>query len=113
MKARLRNVIDGNTNYQCLQFCCPGCAEMHSNSGLHMIPVNTDKKSPSWSWDGNLESPTLSPSILTTSGNHEGKTQCHSYLRNGIFEFLSDCTHSLVNQQVSMPDLPEWIVDAT
>lgn len=109
MKAQLRTVDDHGTSYPCLAFCCPGCAEMHSNSGLHMLPVNTTEKTPAWTWDGNLEAPTLNPSILTESGNHEGPTRCHSYLRAGVFEYLDDCTHSLRNQHVPMLDLPEWV----
>lgn len=33
---------------------------------------------PSWKWDGNREAPTLSPSILRTSG-----CRWHGYLRDG------------------------------
>lgn len=80
---------------------------MHPGStGLHMLPVNSTTKSPSWEFDGNLEAPTLSPSILT--GRNSGKI-CHSFLRNGILEFLGDCNHKLANQSVPLPELPEWV----
>jgi hypothetical protein len=97
--------------YQCLAFVCPGCAEMHSNSGLHMLPVNTTEHSPSWDWDGNLEAPTLSPSILTGVGENPSRGVCHSYLKAGVFEYLGDCTHSMKNQHVPMGDLPEWFTE--
>jgi hypothetical protein len=70
-----------------------------------MLPVNCgDIKTPSWDWNGDLERPTLSPSILT-----QGYTVCHSFLRDGVFEFLTDSTHSLAGQSVPIPDLPKWV----
>lgn len=32
---------------------------------------------------------------------------CHSFVRNGVIEFLSDCTHALKGQHVPLPDWPE------
>ncbi len=104
MKASLRTVNDHGVTYQALVFVCPGCAEI-SGSGFHMLPVNSETKTPSWDWDGNLEAPTLSPSILTNL--HNGT--CHSFLRAGVFEFLSDCTHSLAGTQAPMSDLEGWM----
>ena len=106
MKAMLRGVDDHGIHYQALAFVCPGCAVMHSNSGLHMLPVNCgDVKAPSWDFDGNLDAPTLSPSILTGRGSDN---VCHSFLRAGVFEYLGDCTHPLTGQQVPMGELPDW-----
>jgi hypothetical protein len=87
-----------------------------------MLPVNVPKDSgldrPSWDWDGNLEAPTLSPSILTNGTrsvdhvrNDDGTfrfPRCHSFLKAGIFEFLTDSEHPLAGQKVPIPDLPEW-----
>jgi hypothetical protein len=58
--------------------CCPGCGE------LQILPAK--KKSAtggSWSWDGNREAPSLSPSIL-----HHCKDGIfwHGYLAKGEFE---------------------------
>jgi len=105
VKSMLRTVDDHGTRYTCLMFVCPGCGTGHT--GLHMLPVNTTAKSPSWTWDGNLEAPTLSPSILT---RWTDKFVCHSFLRVGVFEYLGDCTHKYANQQVPIPDLPDWIL---
>lgn len=109
MKSMLRTVNDHGNVYQALLFVCPGCLEF-GGSGLHMLPVNTENNSPSWSFDGDFERPTLNPSILTYKDRPEFR--CHSFLRNGIFEFLDDCSHSLANQHVPIPDLPQWVVDA-
>lgn len=110
MKAMLRNVIHGAVRYPCLMFICPGCKEA-GGTGLHMLPVNTDQKQPAWDWDGNFEKPTLSPSILTKSGPVENTSTCHCFLRAGVFEFLTDSTHSLAGKHVPIPDLPEWVIN--
>ena len=107
MKSMLRTVNDHGLEYPCLMFICPGCAE-DLGSGLHMLPVNTTVKEPAWSWDGNLEKPTITPSILT--GRDSDKI-CHSYLKEGIFQFLEDSTHSLAGTFVEIPDLPDWVID--
>ena len=110
-KAQIRNVDDHGIKYQALAFVCPGCAEA-GGSGFHMLPVNSTEKSPSWDWDGNLEAPTLSPSILSSTAPYSDTGRplgiCHSFLKAGVFEFLADCTHSLAGQSVPMGDLPEW-----
>lgn len=113
MKSQLRTIKNNDITYQALYFVCPGCEAMDGGSGAHLLPVNTEEKKPSWTWDGNLDAPTLSPSILTHYEYGEKKQQrrCHSFLRNGIFEFLSDCTHELKNQHVPIPDMPEWMID--
>lgn len=109
MKTMLRTVNDGSNRYQALYFCCPGCAEMYENDGLHILAVNTDEVSPSWSFDGDFDAPTLSPSVLTRRGQGEGV--CHSFLRNGIFQYLNDSTHSMAGKHVPIPDLPDWVVN--
>lgn len=120
MKAMLRHVDDHGTKYDALMFVCPGCGTPytlldgteHTPSGLHMLPVNTPGRSPQWDWDGNLEAPTLSPSILSHIHPYDEQSKplgvCHSFLKAGVFEFLSDCSHSFAGQHVPMPDLPTW-----
>ena len=108
MKSQLVHVDHHDVRYDALQFVCPGCMEMPGGgSGLHMLPVtDTQGRRPSWSWDGNLEAPTLSPSILT---HGRDDNRCHSFLRAGVFEFLTDSTHSLAGQHIPMPDLFDWV----
>jgi hypothetical protein len=103
MKSQLRNVTDGDIRYTALMFVCPGCEKL-GGSGLHMLPVNSPQTSPSWGWNENLEKPTLTPSILTKYDDRV----CHSFLTDGVFEFLSDCSHELAGQKVEIPDLYEW-----
>lgn len=106
--ARLGIVGEGTLVYNGLWFVCPGCLAMKpEGSGLHMLPVNTAKKSPAWTWDGDMQAPTLEPSILTHYAENE---ICHSFLRAGVFEFLPDCTHPLAGQSVPMVPLEDWML---
>lgn len=34
---------------------------------------------------------------------------CHSFIRNGVWEFLQDCAHPLAGQHVPMVPLPDWL----
>lgn len=93
-----------------LHFYCPGCSMVHG--------IFYDSPS-GWTWNGSLELPTISPSVLMerTMGNFKAKDDpefrthqevCHSFVTDGRIQFLSDCTHSLANQTV---DLPTWPYD--
>lgn len=74
---------------------CPACEEMHP------LPD-------SWTFDGNLESPTFSPSFKHTTSN----TVCHYVLTAGVLNYCGDCTHAMAGQSVPLPELPEWLRDA-
>lgn len=111
MKTTLRNVDDHGVKYTSLMFVCPGCVAggPEGYQGIHLLPVNcSDVKNPSWEFNGDLEKPTLSPSILTKGGYVE---VCHSFLTDGVFEFLTDSTHPLAGQKVPIPDLPVWATE--
>lgn len=77
-------------------FYCPGC------KCCHYVRV-AGMPSP-WTWNEDLVKPTVSPSILVKSefqGDRPSKI-CHSFIREGKIEFLSDCTHSLAGQTVAL-----------
>lgn len=78
---------------------CPGCATPHV--------FTVDGNGPVWEWNEDLVKPTFSPSHRVTGGFRN--TICHSFLRDGVWEFLSDCTHTLAGQRVEMVKLPEWL----
>lgn len=48
-----------------------------------------------WTWNGDVDNPTLKPSILTsfTYGPDRVRYTCHSWVNDGNAQFLSDCTH--------------------
>lgn len=117
LSAKLRSMSGG------IAFWCPGCDEVHAvTTGPH-----------GWTWDGNVDAPTMSPSILVTGGHYapnfaagdncwctfnekraaaggEASSfkchRCHSFVRAGQIQFLSDCSHKLAGQTVQIPDWP-------
>lgn len=97
------------------EFSCPGCGQ------VHFLPIVPGPHA-SWAFSGDATYPTLSPSIAAQGmlaefgddGEWTGKWildgsgntipyVCHSFLRNGLLEFLSDCTHTLAGQTVELP----------
>lgn len=73
-------------------FWCPGCQCHHTfNVGRERHPV--------WTFDGNMETPTFSPSL-----HYVGR--CHLFLREGKLQFLPDCNHKLAGQTVDLPEIP-------
>ena len=142
---------DGNDLGDSLWFWCPGCDTAHS--------VNVRLRDPLWTWNGDLERVTISPSILCYSSVHlcerdhyavnecpdyqacdrkghsvtwddggdpdndppdhywhgEPHTKdpawgnCHSFLVDGVWQFLGDSAHALAGQNVPMVPLPDWL----
>jgi len=93
--------------WRVIHLWCPGCDH------LKAIPIPAEdgtlpKNGPHWTWNGSLETPDLNPSILQHQSG--SMPNCHSYLRNGQWQFLSDCTHALAGQTVDMVPLPDWVV---
>lgn len=102
-----RLIID---NQDRLVFHCPAC---RSRKYLPQFDWITGR---GWKWNSDNVAPTLSPSILQSAGPYpEGHPKagtisvCHSYVRDGRIEYLSDCTHDLAGQTVELPDLPPEI----
>lgn len=163
--------------YRHVMTYCPGCKSAHPfttkvfdrPNGTPYSHNETNDPIPTWSWDGNLESPTFEPSMLAYYTVHlcpsdyvhfevcpggecghmghglawrlsDGSIKtykvdevkpvdaeevytvnlphvvdpaygnCHSFLRNGVWEFLGDSAHELANQKVPMVPLPNWLV---
>jgi hypothetical protein len=82
-----------------LRWWCPGC---ESN---HVVPVMPGEPS-GWFFDGDLEAPTVNPSVLVYAHPRmppeKNQPRCHSFVRAGRIEFLTDCEHSLAGQTVPM-----------
>ena len=82
---------------------CPGCESMHQ------IAVETPfRNGARWSWDGNVFSPTFSPSINCGPGT---PCCCHYFIKAGKIEFCGDSHHELRGQTVDLPDIPEYWLD--
>lgn len=88
-----------------LVFHCPGCGYDHP---FHVAPQRREPRAdgspaPLWEWNGSIESPTFSPSLLVFG--MEPSKRCHSFVKDGQIQFLDDCFHDLKNQTV---EIPEW-----
>lgn len=84
---------------------CPACEQ------LHHIRVG-QKDEPNWGFDGDEEFPSFSPSLLVKCTYYENfnddkpvKTVCHSFIKKGEWQYLSDSTHPLAEQTVKMVDV--------
>lgn len=103
---------------------CPGC------NTTHTLNTNPERR-PCWGFNGDFEKPTFTPSILERSGHYcwqDGKPAsecmycndpefkddksplcyiCHSFVTDGMIQFLGDCTHKLAGQTVPLLDFEE------
>lgn len=75
-------------------FRCPGCDDEH---------VVRIEGAGAWGFNGDMDHPTLTPSVLVRYGDG---SRCHSFVRDGRIEFLSDCSHALAGQTVELPERP-------
>lgn len=73
-----------------------------------------------WTFNGDLDKPTISPSLLVSSRHPKGysnenpapvgwqgeyeKTICHSFVTDGKIQYLSDCTHKYAGQTIELED---------
>ena len=95
-----------------LTFKCPGCDERHK------VMVG-EGPGPRWGWNGSLDKPTFTPSVLVTwnepsdieaefdDPSKDKKLVCHSFVRDGNIEFLQDCSHGLAGKTVPLPELED------
>lgn len=90
--------------FEAYDLYCPGC-DYH-----HRVVVSygqgDPKTQPKWSFNGSMDSPTFNPSLLCRE--YDGDTVvhvCHSFITDGHFNFLNDCTHALAGQRVKMLDV--------
>lgn len=92
---------------------CPGCESGHE--------INVDKPNHSgarWTFDGNAQRPTFTPSVNIKWGRfadpnykpvegHDHSGVCHYNITSGRIIFHGDSTHKLSGQTVDLPDMPE------
>ncbi len=80
-----------------LVFYCPGCKSHH--------PYRIKGRDPVWQWNGDMEKPTITPSLLVNGTRPESR--CHLFLTDGKLIFLGDCYHELKNKTVPLPEC-DW-----
>lgn len=82
---------------------CPGCKCDH---GLSVGMKN--EIGASWTFNGDVNQPSFNPSIhikwFDPAVSDKVTEVCHYFLREGIIQFLQDCTHALKGQWVTCPE---------
>lgn len=99
-------------------FYCPGCQHDH-------VYYTQDPDPKKWTFNGNLQSPTFTPSLLNTWGKEADPNwiepediapdepgswsgRCHLFVTNGEINFCGDCTHNYSGaQHVPMREYPQ------
>ncbi len=99
--SKLLKLNTGTLDIEEYVFQCPGCGYSHR--------IRTKGPRPRWSFNGNPEKPTFTPSYLIKGykliTQDKGVTRCHCFIEDGKIRFLDDCGHGLAGQTV---ELPEW-----
>lgn len=79
---------------------CPACGYGHF---FRTVPHDN---LPVWTFNGDREKPTFADSMLVNANvTSPGAVRCHSFVREGRIEFLSDCSHPLAGQTVDLPEI--------
>lgn len=95
-----------------ITFKCPACAasqavygdgQVYDLPGQHSVRVKPHHQD-GWGFNGDLESPTLTPSLRVRYGE-ELDYQCHFFVRNGQIQYCGDSTHALAGKTVPMEDM--------
>lgn len=87
-----------------IYFHCPGC------NMLHPYRVKGEAEGPMWKFNGDVESPSFTPSLLVMASDPESR--CHLFMTNGQLQFCTDSWHALAGKTVEMVDIPEpeiWV----
>jgi len=95
-----RVLTDSETSEKSWWVWCPACLDFHI----------FDKR---WKMTGTEESLTFDGSMLVQGNRHGEDFVCHSFLRDGVWDFLGDCTHDMKSKKIPMVDLPDWFTSAT
>lgn len=77
---------------------CPACGYEHP---FHVGRPNSSGAQ--WSFNGDMERPTFSPSMLCMP---DGPKRCHSFVRDGQIQFLSDSWHGR-SDTVDLPEIED------
>lgn len=85
-------------------FHCEGCHCDHgiwTDAELHR---SVQPNCPIWTFNGDLEKPTIRPSILVSYkyGEDNVRVCCHSFITEGNIQYLDDCTHHLVGKTIPL-----------
>lgn len=92
-------------DYKRVVYWCSGCKSIHT-----VAVEGKQHNGANWSWNGSMEKPTFQPSVLSTYETPTMKRVCHTYITDGVVNFLDDCTHEFKGQHVPLEPLPDWVL---
>lgn len=72
-------------------FNCPACGYAHVFDGR-------------WKFNGDVEKPTFSPSLLVHANQNASRPRCHSHVADGKIAYCADSEHAMKGQTVDLPD---------
>lgn len=110
-KLRRYDVPPGGVIYE---FMCPGCNYHHpyrtkAYEGEKHWSGKAETPVPVWQFNGDLEKPSFTPSLLIHGHVPKGKTKsegrCHLYVTDGKINYCGDCDHALAGKTVPMVEL--------
>lgn len=79
-------------------FWCPACKQGHTLWVVRRSAVPNP-----WQWDGNVEKPTVQPSLKIEGVRFDGRPYiCHLVVTAGMLNYCADCTHELAGKTVPM-----------
>lgn len=100
-----------------LSLWCVACGTNHT------VSINSEN---GWQWNGDVDSPTITPSIKVTGVQWEPDSVfhkpthtvapgeqivCHSFVTDGVWHYLADSTHILAGRTAALEPPPEdWIL---
>lgn len=102
MSLKREGMVCVSADRELMGYWCQGC------ECLHLVNVKADVR-PAWQWDGNVEKPTLSPSIRTFYSARDGQpesTRCHHFLRGGVIEYLNDSAEHALRGMHPLQPIP-------
>lgn len=100
MPKKLYKIENWSPGLADVYFHCPGCGCEHG-----VWTTKTNQNNAIWDFNGDMDKPTFSPSIKVTYPTAAKTHICHSFIKNGMIQFLSDCTQSLAGKTVELPDV--------
>ena len=96
----LQRFVDGDVPVG-YHFWCPGCKMGHAVYVDRPSAVNGAR----WTFNGDMEKPTFTPSLLVRFPRAGKIEVCHSFVRLGQIMYLTDSTHELAGKTVDLVDI--------
>ena len=88
--AKVERLENQKGEFGCYIIYCKGCGNHHGFDSR-------------WTFNGDFEKPTFSPSMLVNQ--HMPEKRCHSFVRDGKIQYLSDCFHKYAGQTLELEDI--------